>query len=263
VQTILAGGEDMTGLNGKVRSYWEREACGTSQWIAGAAEPLSAQWFENVERHRYEQEPHIFAAAQFTRWNGKDLLEIGVGAGSDHLQFARAGVHCHGLDLTETGVETTRRHLALYGYSSDLKVADAEHLPFDDASFDVVYSWGVIHHSERPEAIVTEIHRVLRSGGTFIGMMYQRHSLVAYKLWVRRALLAGNPRRSLAEVLWNHMESVGTKAYRPAEMRAMFGAFHDVRITPVATIYDRKWLGPIGKLVPDPLGWNLVIHAER
>ena len=158
-------------------------------------------------------------------------------------------------------METTRQHLALHGLRSTLRRADAEELPFADASFDVVYSWGVMHHSERPEAIVREIQRVLKPGGTFIGMMNSRRSLVAWKLWVRRALLSGKPWRSLADVLWHHMESVGTKGYTQDELRRMFASFARVEISPVATVYDRKWLGPLARLVPDALGWNLAICA--
>ncbi len=253
----------MMNLNAAVRQHWEREPCGTSDFIVGALQPGTREWFAQVERHRYEAEPHIFAAAQFTRWAGKDLLEIGVGAGSDHLQFARAGVRCHGVDLTQAGIETARKHLALHGLTSDLRQADAEHLPYPDAAFDVAYSWGVIHHSERPEVIVAELHRVLRPGGTFIGMMYARHSLVSYKLWVRRALAAGKPLRSLKDVLWHHMESVGTKAYTGAELEQMFGRFSVVRLRRIATVYDRKWLGPLAKAVPDALGWNFTIEAVK
>jgi ubiquinone/menaquinone biosynthesis C-methylase UbiE len=248
-------------LNAAVRQYWEQEPCGTSDFIVGRWPARSPQWFASVEQHRYHEEPHIFAVAQFTRWAGKRLLEIGVGAGCDHLQFARAGALCHGVDLTDAAVETTRQHLALHGLRSDLRRADAEELPFADASFDVVYSWGVMHHSERPEAIAREIQRVLKPGGTFIGMMYSRRSLVAWKLWVRRALLSGKPWRSLADVLWHHMESVGTKGYTQDELRRMFASFARVEISPVATVYDRKWLGPLARLVPDALGWNLAICA--
>jgi len=251
------------GLNAAVRRYWEAEPCGTSAWIVGAAEPRSRRWFAEIEQHRYAEEPHIFSVAQFTRWRERDVLEIGVGAGCDHLQFARAGARCHGVDLTDSAIETTRRHLALHGLSSQLQQADAEDLPFAEASFDAVYSWGVIHHSERPEAIVREIHRVLRPGGKFIGMMYSRRSLVAYKLWVRRALLNGRPLRSLKDVIWNHMESVGTKAYTSAELHALFGDFPKRRLRALATVYDRKWLGPLGSAVPDVLGWNFAIQAVK
>jgi ubiquinone/menaquinone biosynthesis C-methylase UbiE len=251
------------GLNAAVRQYWEKEPCGTSEWIVKEAEERSPEWFKGVEAYRYEQEPHIPAVAQFTRWSGQKLLEIGVGAGADHLQFARAGADCHGVDLTDAAIETTRQHLALYGLKSKLQRADAEKLPFEQGTFDVAYSWGVIHHSEKPEVIVDQIHRVLKPGGTFVGMMYQRHSLVTYKLWVRRALFAGKPWRSLAEVLWNHMESVGTKAYQPRELEQMFSQFSKVEIWPIATVYDRKWLGPFARYAPDAFGWNLAIRATK
>ena len=246
-----------------VRQYWEREPCGTGPWIVGESERESASWFRSIEKHRYRQEPHIPEVARFERGKGARLLEIGVGAGVDHVQWARAGAVCHGVDLTEAAVETTRKHLALYGLHSELRRADAESLPHADASFDLVYSWGVIHHSERPERIVGEIHRVLRPGGKFIGMLYQRHSLVTWKLWVRNGLLKGRPWRSLDDVLASHMESEGTKAYTPDELRTMFGQFDTVAVRPIATVYDRKWLGPLGRYVPDVLGWNLAIEAVK
>jgi ubiquinone/menaquinone biosynthesis C-methylase UbiE len=246
-----------------VREYWEREPCGTSPWITRDRDHQSNEWFESIERHRYEQEPHIPKVARFAQGRGAELLEIGVGAGVDHVQWAKAGAVCHGVDLTDAAIKTTRAHLAIYGLRSDLKRADAESLPYPDASFDIVYSWGVIHHSERPQRIVDEIHRVLRPDGKFIGMMYQRHSLVTYKLWVRHALLKARPRRSLADVLANHMESEGTKAYQPGEVHAMFGRFSVTRVRAIATVYDRKWLSLLGRFVPDFLGWNLAIEALK
>jgi 2-polyprenyl-3-methyl-5-hydroxy-6-metoxy-1,4-benzoquinol methylase len=84
---------------------------------------------------------------------------------------ASAGELCHGVDLTGAAIETTCAHLAAYGLSSDLRRIDAETLPFPDVSFDVVYSWGVIHHAERSERIIVEIRRFLRPGGVFLGMM--------------------------------------------------------------------------------------------
>ncbi len=133
-------------LNDKVRAFWERGPVGTDWRITGAAEPRSPAWFQRVEDNRYANEPFIHAVAQFTRHRGKRLLEIGVGAGTDHLQWARAGCFCHGVDLTQAAIETTRAHLALHGFSSELRRIDAEALPFADGSFDLVWSWGVIHH---------------------------------------------------------------------------------------------------------------------
>jgi ubiquinone/menaquinone biosynthesis C-methylase UbiE len=251
-------------VNELVREYWEREACGTSPALVGNLTPGTREWFERIEERRYGLEPFIHSVAQFTRHHGKQLLEIGVGAGTDHLQWARAGTVCHGVDLTATAIETTSKCLALYGFESDLKRIDAEELPFADEAFDVVYSWGVIHHSGQPERIVQEIRRVLRPGGLFLGMMYGRHSLVAMKLWMRYGLLSGRPWRTLANVVWHHMESSGTKAYTPSELQDLFHDFADIHATPILTPYDLKHLpGWLGAFLPKSLGWFVALRAVR
>ena len=192
------------------------------------------------------------------------ILDVASGTAGVALQLAaRSRARVVGVDLTEPMLRQGQRRVAAAGQRDriTLVAGRGERLPFADASFDVVYSWGVMHHSERPEVIVREIRRVLKPGGTFIGMMYSRRSLVAWKLWVRRALLSGKPWRSLADVLWHHVESLGTKGYTQDELRSMFASFVRVEISPVATVYDRKWLGPLARLVPDALGWNLAIRA--
>src|SRR5690606_3871304 len=191
----------MTTLNDQVRAFWEAGACGTDAELARPLERRSREWFEAIEENRYRLEPFIHGFAQFTRHRGKKILEVGVGAGTDHLQWARAGCECFGVDLTQEAIDTTAARLRLYGFHSTLQRVDAERLPFPDESFDLVYSWGVIHHSERPEAIVAEVHRVLRPGGLFLGMLYNRRALVTLELWVRHALLAGRPWRSFRDVL--------------------------------------------------------------
>jgi ubiquinone/menaquinone biosynthesis C-methylase UbiE len=251
-------------LNERVRSYWEQEPCGTGESIAGDLEPGSLGWFERIEEHRYAVEPFIHQVAQFTRHRGKTVLEVGVGAGTDHLQWARAGCDCFGVDLTDAGIETTRKRLKCYGFESRLQRIDAERLPYADATFDVVYSWGVVHHSERPEQIVAEIRRVLKPGGAFIGMVYGRRSLLVLKLWVRQALLKGHPWRSPADVVWNHVESPGTKAYTAGEVRRLLGDFSSVALKPFITTYDTRsfprWLQ---RLLPDAWGWFITFKAVR
>jgi ubiquinone/menaquinone biosynthesis C-methylase UbiE len=247
-----------------VKEYWEQEACGTHDFVVQDSEEYSREWFEKVEEFRYSVEPFIHAEAQFTRHKGKKLLEIGVGAGTDHLQWARAGAICHGVDLTDRGINTTRRHLALYGLESKLQRVNSEVLPFEDGFFDVVYSWGVIHHSEHPEKIIAEIHRVLKPGGVFIGMLYNRYSFLTFRLWVRYALLSGKPWRTFSDVLWHHCESLGTKAYTAGEVKNLYKAFSEVSTRKVVTPHDYykypKFLIPY---FPDRFGWFINIHAKK
>ena len=172
----------------RVRKFWEDEPCGS---VHGEAPEGTREYFDQIERRRSELEPFIPEFADFDGASGKALLEIGVGLGTDFVRFARAGANVTGIDLTEHGVQLVRKRLALEGLDGDVRVADAESLPFEDASFDKVYSWGVLHHTPRTEQAVQEAIRVLRPGGDLCVMLYSRHSWVSYKLWVRFAAARG------------------------------------------------------------------------
>lgn len=251
-------------LNNLVRNYWEKEPCGTHDYVVDTLPRGSLAWYKKIEDYRYEIEPFIHSVAQFTRHKGKTVLEIGVGAGSDHLQWARAGCDCYGVDLTDAAVETTRQHLAHYGLSSNLQRIDAESLPFEDATFDIVYSWGVVHHSENPTRIMREIYRVLKPGGKFLGMMYGRRSPTVLKAWIKHALLKFRPWRSFRYVVWNHIESIGTKAYTEAELKRLFANFASIQTTPLITAYDTARLPTwVANLIPNKYGWFIGIQASR
>lgn len=251
-------------LNDQVRGFWEHEPCGTGHLSVGDTPRETSDFYERVESNRYALEPFIHSVAQFTRHHGKKVLEVGVGAGTDHLQWARAGAVCHGVDLTDAAIEMTRNRLSLYGFTSQLQRVDAEQLPFETESFDIVYSWGVIHHSENPAQIIEEIHRVLKKGGRFVGMMYGRRSLLALRLWARYGLLSGRPWRSLRDIVWHHMESIGTKAYTPRELRDLFSSFDNCHIQPILTPYDRRRLPNwLTEFVPNCFGWFLAIDARK
>ena len=244
----------------RVRDFWEEEPCGSEHV---ALPEGTAEFFAEVERTRDALDPYIHRFADFAGARGKRLLEIGVGLGTDFVRFARAGAVATGVDLTEHAVELVRRRLALEGLQAEVRTADAENLPFDDGSFDRVYSWGVLHHSPDTDRAVREAIRVLRPGGRLCVMLYARHSWVAYGMWVRHALLAGRPWRSLADVLSAHMESPGTTAYTAGELLAMFAGLDELRIDQVATSYDRQMVGPLVRLTGDRFGWNLVIRGRR
>jgi ubiquinone/menaquinone biosynthesis C-methylase UbiE len=244
----------------RVRTYWEREACGE---IHADAPQGSTEFFEQVELRRVELEPHIARFADFEGARGKQVLEIGVGLGTDFLGFARAGAFATGVDLTDRAVELVRRRLELEGLQAEVRQADAEQLPFEDESFDRVYSWGVLHHTPDTGRAIREAIRVLRPGGELCVMLYARHSWVAYGFWTRHALLVGRPWRSLRTVLARHMESEGTKAYTKGELRRMFAGVGSLRVDKVATAYDRQIAGPLARLTGNALGWQLVVRGRK
>ncbi len=250
--------------NDIVRAYWEPEPCGTDRAVVGDLPSRTLEWFEEIERFRYQAEPYIHSVAQFTRHRGKTILEVGVGAGTDHLQWARAGCRCYGVDLTDNAIETTRARLALYGLSSELRRVDAETLPFPSATFDIVYSWGVIHHSAHPAEIIAEIHRVLKPGGVFVGMMYGRRSVTALRFWLRFALGRGQPWRTFREVTATHVESAGTQAYTVSELERMFSVFAAFSAQPILTINDTAgWPRWLSQFFPAAWGWFIALRAVR
>jgi SAM-dependent methyltransferase len=160
-------------LKERVRVFWQEHPCGNK---FADAPPGSRRFYELVERHRYQKEWHIPAAAGFDQTNHLRVLEIGCGLGTDGAQFAKAGADYTGIDLTDAAVDLARRRFELFDLKGTFRVADAEQLDFPNDSFDLVYSHGVLHHTPDTQAAVREIHRVLRPGGRAVVMLYHRDS---------------------------------------------------------------------------------------
>jgi ubiquinone/menaquinone biosynthesis C-methylase UbiE len=218
-----------------VRQFWNRAACGEELYLKQGA---TCESFAHQAHERYALEPYICPFAEFQSARGKKVLEIGVGLGADHQRWAEYADELHGVDLTDRAVEHTRRRLALFGLDSNLQVGDAENLPYEDDYFDIVYSWGVIHHSPNTEFAIREIYRVLKPNGVAKVMIYHTPSVVGYMLWVRYALLRLKPWLTLRDVYANYLESPGTKAYSVTEAAQMFNAFRNVKIQTVLTHGD-------------------------
>jgi SAM-dependent methyltransferase len=209
----------------RVKAFWEDASCG--EVYADGRE--TRERLERQAQARYELEPFIFEFARFGEGAGHDILEIGTGMGADHIQWAKAHPRSlAGIDLTERAVVFTQQRLGLYGFESDLRVADAENLPFSNDSFDIVYSWGVLHHSPDTIRAVSELRRVLRPGGRARIMIYHRASLVGLMLWFRYGLLRARPFKSLQSIYAQYLESPGTKAYSIEEARKLFALFSRV-----------------------------------
>lgn len=252
---------NQTELKEQVRSYWNKASCGT-EFIN--QKKFSSAYFEEIEQFRYTIEPEIFSFAQFTRYHDKKILEVGVGAGTDFLQWVRAGTQAHGIDLTQEAIDNVRQRLALYNLKADeLLVADAEQLPYEHNSFDLVYSWGVIHHSPNMEQCLSEIVRVTKPGGTIKVMIYNRRSLFAYYRYLLCALFKGKPFQSLSTVLFHHQESHGTKAYTFKEIKSLLDKLPVNLITLKAPVtshdllyYKNKLFRSIAYGLACLLGWN-------
>src|SRR4051794_17854646 len=166
-QDHVGADERAQHIREEARSQWSHDPAGSI--AAEDVELGTPASFAKVEAHRYAEQPWMHETFRFERFAGERVLEIGVGLGTDHLQFARAGAQTTGVDLTPRCIELTRRRFEQEGLSSDLRIMDAENLAFDDDSFDVVYSFGVLHHIPSTERAFAQVRRVLRPGGVFLG----------------------------------------------------------------------------------------------
>lgn len=193
------------------RKQWSSDPAGA---LAAGSEPLgSTASFHEIEQYRYREQPWMHSTFDFERYRGARVLEIGVGLGTDHLQFARAGAGMTGIDLTPRCVDLTARRFEQEGLKTNLSVMDAEHLEFDADSFDVVYSFGVLHHVHSTEAAFSEVRRVLRPGGAFLGALYSRHSLVYARIRAERLLY----REYRSETLEDRLSRIehGASGFKP------------------------------------------------
>lgn len=202
----------------EVRQFWDADPCG-SRYLEQRRD------FAAHARTRRGLEPHIADFANFKSARGTKVLEIGVGMGADYLELLKAGANATGVDLSPASIERARLRCKLAGYNADLQVADAENLPFPDDSFDLVYSYGVMHHSPDTPRCIREAWRVLKPGGQARIMLYHHPSMTGLLLWLRYGILRS---KSLRQSVCDHLESPGTRTYTREQAFSLMQGFRDV-----------------------------------
>ena len=205
-----------------VYEFWNSESCGERNAV-GATEK---EKFLSETNERYKLEPYIKTFAEFGRFKNLDVLEIGVGFGSDHCQIAQQNPKSlTGVDLTDRAIENTRNRFHTLGYQSSLATDNAENLSFQSNSFDAVYSWGVLHHSPNTEKCFQEVYRVLKPDGFAKIMIYHKYAPIGWMLWIKYGLLKGKLFKNLSEIYHEYLESPGTKAYTVSEAKELAKSF--------------------------------------
>lgn len=184
----------------KIKDFWDRRPCNIrhSPRLLG-----TRQYFDEVEARKYFVEPHIPRFAQFECWRGKKVLEIGCGIGTDTINFARNGASVTALDLSEKSLEIARQRAEVFGLKDRIRFysGNAEELnkilPVEP--YDLIYSFGVIHHTPHPDRVISQIRHFSKAGTTIKIMVYHRYAfkvlsiLVTYgmgKFWRLQELVA-------------------------------------------------------------------------
>jgi SAM-dependent methyltransferase len=159
----------------EVRRFWDTRPCNIRH---SRAEIGTRAYFDEVEKRKYFVEPHIPGFAEFEKWKGKRVLEIGCGLGTDAVNFARAGADYTGVDLSAASLDLARRRFAVYGLRGTFHLGNADELPkaVPVQVFDLVYSFGVIHHSPEPSRVIRSLKMYLGPESEFRLMLYAKHS---------------------------------------------------------------------------------------
>lgn len=263
----------------RVRDFWNARPCN----LRHSTKPIgSREYFDEVERRKYFVEPHIPGFAEFPRWNGRRVLEIGCGLGTDTVSFARAGAQVTAIELSNESAALAGQRLAVYGLAdrATIHTGNAEELPavVPPQPFDLVYSFGVIHHSPHPRRIVEHIRRYMTPDSELRLMVYSR---ISYKLfWIMKQEGIWDVSRIDELIARNSEAQTGcpvTYTYTDDSVRELLAGFNvrDVRKAHIFTwdldAYKRYEYrkAPEWEYVTDPelaalereLGWHLLVTA--
>ncbi|MFA5147178.1 MAG: methyltransferase domain-containing protein [Candidatus Omnitrophota bacterium] len=237
----LLGTTEVSGPKGRIQRFWG-DTC--REWYSGLDEVLTA---DILEKHLAEltkmfvYRKHCAVTEMAPEGlAGADILEIGSGPGAHSALFKKRGANVTAIDITEERVLSTGKKLALVKEGTGFSVlADAENLPFRDDSFDIVYSNGVLHHSEDTAGCVSEVYRVLKPGGKAVIMLYCRDSLLYWMNLLPKTLINGSifrmPEPERLGYITEGRPGTGarnpiTRVYSKRELEALFGKFRIISL---------------------------------
>ncbi len=249
----------------------------------------SLSFFRAARQFRYNQYgPWFKRIIDFEQYHDQDILEIGVGIGSDHFSLAIQSNRMTALDLSKKHLRLTSRHLHLEKLSTSPVFGDAESMPFADESFDLAYSFGALHHTPDIQAAIAEVYRILRPGGEAVITLYHRDSwffwlqTICHNGLVKGGLLRKGWRQLLSEIEYRKdNESVQpiVHVYSKKQLRSLFNAFDSMSISSchvemshfsffylLARYFSEKVLGKLRDMAERYLGfagWYLVVRAKK
>jgi ubiquinone/menaquinone biosynthesis C-methylase UbiE len=273
-------------LKEDIQSFWNHCPNGS---VATRYEPGSGEFYAETERHNHQlhrdfETPFLRHAIGFEEITHQRVLEVGCGIGMDSIQFARRANEVYCVDLSLPSVKLTLGRFHNEGYQAHAAVADAENLPFGLESFDVVYSYGVLHHTPDTPQCIRQLFRVLKPGGRAIVMLYAKYSAMTLcRVGLHHGIREGQilRLRSWKNLLshWTELQSKTensvnplTQVFSAAECRAMFRDFSHVEMEKhyltewhLAEAHHLLKITPrwARRHLPGLLGWNLIIKAVK
>jgi 2-polyprenyl-3-methyl-5-hydroxy-6-metoxy-1,4-benzoquinol methylase len=264
----------------KVKDYWNSRPCNIRHSTKAIG---TREYFDDVEARKHFVEPHIPTFAEFERWNGKKVLEIGCGIGTAMINFAKQNAQVTAVDLSDKSLELAKQRVEVYGLENQVTFyqANAEELtrsvPVEP--YDLIYSFGVIHHTPHPERVIEQIRNYTKPGSTIKIMVYYRFSWKV--LWILLTYGKGQFWR-INELVARYSEAQEgcpvTYVYSKKEARQLLEGFEivDMQVEHIFPYYipDYKqykytkvwyfrWMPqPLFRWLERHFGWHLCITAQ-
>jgi len=219
--------------NTAVRDYWNTHIHDLDISVSAVG---SCEFFQDLDQYHFEKLHHLPRLIDFNAYRGRKVLDVGCGAGTDLVRFAKGGAIVTGVDLSSSAIALAKQNVAQQGLQADLREADGEALPFPDNEFDFVFAHGVVQYTSRDKALVDECRRVLKPGGTAMFQVYNRIS------WLHGL-------SKIMKVPLEHEDAPVLKRYSAGEFRALLTGFRDVRLVeerfPVKSRLHGGWKGTL------------------
>jgi len=253
---------DRAPLQHAVRKYWDTHI---HDLDITTHPPGSPGFFADLEQYHFEKLHHLPRLIPFDQYRGRRVLEVGCGAGTDLIRFARNGARVTEIGRSPSSIRLASENFRHEGMAAQLMVADGEAIPLRDQSFDLVYAHGVVQYTSNDRALVEETRRVLKPRGTAIFQVYNRVS------WL-------NALSKVTKVDLEHVDAPVLKKYSLGEFRELLSGFSRVRIVPErfpvktrlhgglkGTLYNTLFVGTFNAMpraLTQRFGWHLLAFCE-
>lgn len=257
------------GSQEKNRLWWESLPMTYAEWDKEDRRPKTKEEFEVLASKFLEANPWLKNNFDFSAFAGKHILEIGCGTGVASCLFARAGAKVTSIDITENAVTLARNNARLLGTYVDAIQMDAEKMTFPDGTFDFVFSWGVLHHTNNPSAAYRHVCRVLKPGGDGLIMVYNKNSLRYYLkglawLFLKGKIFAGE---NLETVQKFFTDGYYHKHYRPSELK-VYLKLAGLTSHEIAFSHMSKKMIPgvplaVDNFLKNRFGWFIIVRVCR
>lgn len=163
-----------------VSDFWNSRPCNIKHSPKNVG---TREYFEEVTQRKYFVEKHILQFADFAKYKDKHVLEVGCGMGTAAQSFVEHGAIYTGLDISRSSIDLAKKRFEVFGLKGILLEKNIEETNnINDQLYDLVYSFGVLHHTPNTALAVDNIYKMLKPGGEFKLMLYARRSLKYFEI---------------------------------------------------------------------------------